>query len=123
MSIRYAGDALSILNEIVSPTLALMSVANPWIFTSPEPLTSHSVDGFPGRQFSATIRFAGRLHSGAGPGGRCASAAASDVSAAAATPKSTVPVMSRMGREGIIGAICGTALLVDLPPSRLPSRV
>src|SRR4029453_14182532 len=36
-----------------------MSVAKPWMLVSPTPDTSHSEDGFPVRQFSATIGFAG----------------------------------------------------------------
>ena len=67
-----AASRCSILNEIVSPRLTLMSVAKPWIVRSPDPLMSHSVDGFPGLQFSATTRFAGRAHSGAASAGRCA---------------------------------------------------
>ena len=34
-----------------------MSVANPWIVRSPAPLMSHSLDGFPGSEFSHTIGF------------------------------------------------------------------
>src|SRR4051794_5858565 len=34
-----------------------MSVANPWIDASPDPLTSHSLAGFPGFRFSQTIGF------------------------------------------------------------------
>jgi hypothetical protein len=36
-----------------------MSVVKPTIFDEPSPLTSHWEGGFPGRQFSATISFAG----------------------------------------------------------------
>jgi hypothetical protein len=43
-----------------------MSVENPWIVGSPLPLMSHSVDGFPGLQFSAMIVFRGAAHGSAG---------------------------------------------------------
>ena len=43
----------------VCPTLKLMSVANPWIVESPDPLTYHTDFGVPGRQFSDSIAFAG----------------------------------------------------------------
>src|SRR5579864_6941529 len=41
-----------------------MSVAKPWIERSPasELFVSHWLDGFPVRQFSATIAFAGVVH-------------------------------------------------------------
>src|SRR5215475_10570516 len=34
-----------------------MSVANPWMFGSPAPLTSHWLAGLPGMAFSAAISF------------------------------------------------------------------
>src|ERR1700737_2802707 len=36
-----------------------MSVAKPWMLASPAPMMSHSVEGSPARQCSATITFAG----------------------------------------------------------------
>jgi hypothetical protein len=49
------------LKEIVLPRFTLMSVAKPWIVASPAPLMSHSEDGLPARQFSATIAFGGEV--------------------------------------------------------------
>ncbi len=53
---------VSTLNPTVSPRLTLMSVAKPWMLESPAPVMSHSLAGLPGRQFSATIAFAGAAH-------------------------------------------------------------
>ena len=39
-----------------------MSVAKPWMLESPAPEMSHSLAGFPVRQFSATIGLAGAAH-------------------------------------------------------------
>src|SRR4029450_12989772 len=72
MSMRYLGESLAILKAIDSPMLTLMSVANPWMRGSPEPLMSHSVDGFPGLQFSATTLLAGFVQAPAPCGARCA---------------------------------------------------
>src|SRR5438552_4128033 len=47
---------------MVSPWLTLMSLENPWMLGSPAPLISHSVAGFPGLQFSATMLLAGAPH-------------------------------------------------------------
>jgi hypothetical protein len=69
---RYLGESLAILKAIDSPMLTLMSVANPWMRGSPDPLMSHSVDGFPGLQFSATTLLAGFAHAAAPCGARCA---------------------------------------------------
>ena len=46
-----------ILKWTVSPWSTLMSVANPWMLGSPPPLTSHSLCGLPGFEFSQTIAF------------------------------------------------------------------
>src|SRR4051812_27504747 len=59
---RYFGECVLILKCTVSPTFTLISVANPWMSGSPELWMSHSVDGFPGLQFSATILLAGDAH-------------------------------------------------------------
>lgn len=59
MSTWYALLEALILNWTVWPAAALMSVVKPWISALPEPDTSHSFGGVPGRQFSATISFAG----------------------------------------------------------------
>src|SRR5258708_440886 len=63
ISIVYAFASVLILNNIVWPTLTLISVANPWIVGSPElpGEMSHWLEGLPGRQFSASIGFAGAL--------------------------------------------------------------
>src|SRR5918994_5358195 len=66
---RYFGELVRTLKPTVSPWFTLMSVANPWIEGSPLPLTSHSVESFPGLQFSATILLAGAAHGSAGAGG------------------------------------------------------
>ena len=50
------------LNETVWPRFTLMSVAKPWRFASPAPLTSHSLGGLPVRQFSASMAGADRMH-------------------------------------------------------------
>ncbi len=44
------------------PLFTLICVVNPRMVVSPAPLTSQSVDGLPGRQFSATIAFGGAEH-------------------------------------------------------------
>src|SRR6267142_4779487 len=41
------------LKPMDPPLLTLMSVANPWMVASPEPVTSHSDCGLPGSWFSA----------------------------------------------------------------------
>jgi hypothetical protein len=51
------------------PRLTLISVANPWMVVSPAPLISHSLEGLPGRQFSATIGLAGVSHGPKGADG------------------------------------------------------
>ena len=56
---RYAEAVVSTLNETVPPRLTLMSVAKPWRLASPEPLTSHSLAGLPGLQFSASMALTG----------------------------------------------------------------
>src|SRR4029453_18138844 len=71
-SMRYLGESLAILKAIDSPMLTLMSVANPWMRGSPDPLMSHSVEGFPALQFSATILLGGFVHALAACGARCA---------------------------------------------------
>ena len=43
------------LKETVPPLFTLMSVANPWIVASPDPVMSHSDLGLPGSWFSAGI--------------------------------------------------------------------
>ena len=53
------------LKVIGLPLFTLIWVPNPRIVVSPAPLTSQSVDGLPGRQFSATIAFAGVVHADA----------------------------------------------------------
>ena len=54
------GDVvLFTLNETVSPWSTLMSVAKPCSAGSPAPVMSHSLEGLPGRQFSASIVLAG----------------------------------------------------------------
>src|SRR3954452_11239548 len=59
MSKRYPVADVFTLNVTVPPRSTLRSVAKPWIDASPAPLTSHSLAGFPGRQFSATMGFGG----------------------------------------------------------------
>ena len=49
--------SVSTLKLIDSPRPTLMSVAKPWMLGSPAPATSHSLAGFPGSAFSATIAF------------------------------------------------------------------
>ena len=52
---------MSILKSMRSPTLTLISVANPWIDASPAPSISHSCQGVPGLEFSQTIALASGL--------------------------------------------------------------
>src|SRR5262249_35551444 len=49
-----------------------MSVVKPWIVLLPAPETSHVLCGVPGRQFSATIAFAGLAQSAAAMDGEAA---------------------------------------------------
>src|SRR5688500_15070912 len=60
-----------------------MSVAKPWIASLPAPVTSHSDAGDPGRQFSASISFAGlaQLALAAGAARSVAQVAATTVTA------------------------------------------
>src|SRR5512144_2595946 len=72
MSSRYDEAAVSILKPSVSPTLTLISVANPWIVLLPAPLMPHSLSGLPGLLFSqATGLTIGASHGAAvaGPAG------------------------------------------------------
>src|SRR5262245_2472496 len=69
MSTRYFDESVRTLKRAVSPRLQLMSVEKPTIEVSPTPLTSHSVEGFPGLQFSAMILFAGLAHGSTGAAG------------------------------------------------------
>src|SRR5687768_10796457 len=94
MSMRYAGETVLILNDTVSPTLLLNSVANPWISGSPDPFTSHSVDGLPGSQFSATILFAGAAHGSTPRGAAISGSPASEARA------HTAPAMTPILRSG-----------------------
>src|SRR4029453_18253268 len=55
MSRRYATAVVSILKLTTSPLLKLMSVAKPWMLEFPAPLTSHSLAGLPGFEFSQAI--------------------------------------------------------------------
>jgi hypothetical protein len=68
MSILKESALVSTLKSIVPPRLTLMSVAKPWMLSSPAPFTSHSLARFPGKQFSATISLGGLLQSGASAG-------------------------------------------------------
>ena len=43
------------MKRTVWPWSTLMSVAKPWMLESPAPLTSHSLGGLPGLEFSQTI--------------------------------------------------------------------
>ena len=63
MSIVYALAGVLILNPMVPPTFTLMSVENPWMVESPEPLMSHTEGSVPGRAFSHTTGFAVALQS------------------------------------------------------------
>src|SRR5438046_1137526 len=57
MSRRYAVEGVTTLKWTVWPLFTLMSVANPWMLGSPAPLTSHSLAGLPGLEFSHAIGF------------------------------------------------------------------
>src|SRR5215471_5216799 len=84
----YAAADL-ILKVIVWPALTLMSVANPWMEESPEPLMSQVLDGVPGLVFSqATGLTIGGPHGPAACAGR-AFRTGSAPSAAATRPPST----------------------------------
>src|ERR1700732_2944198 len=48
-----------ILKLRLCPALTLMSVEKPWMVGSPEPSTVHTDESVPGKQFSASIGFAG----------------------------------------------------------------
>ncbi len=65
MSIVYADADVSILNDSVSPTFTLMSVANPWIDGSPDPEMSHTDSGVPGLEFSHAITLTGGVQGSA----------------------------------------------------------
>src|SRR4051812_11132170 len=69
MSRRYDEASVSTLNPTVSPRLTLIAVAKPWIVGSPAPSTSHSSCGDPGRQFSASMPFAGSPQDARATGG------------------------------------------------------
>src|SRR6267143_1187576 len=77
-----------------------MSVAKPWMLASPAPMMSHSVEGFPGRQFSATIAFAGERHGSSTTGGGARSEANSILVAG------TIVALSGR-REPLVEVACG----------------
>src|SRR5262245_53313662 len=82
----YAAADL-ILKVIVWPTLTLMSVANPWIEESPEPLMSQVLDGVPGLVFSqATGLTTGGPHGPAACAGRAISSGSVPSATATAPP-------------------------------------
>src|SRR5258708_32786893 len=53
---------VEIMKNTVCHAFELMSVVNPLIFFEAVPQTYHWLEGFPGRQFSASIAFLGALH-------------------------------------------------------------
>src|SRR5579875_1174894 len=55
MSIVYADASVEILKYSVWPMFTLMSVAKPWMVGSPTPVTSQTLSGVPGLEFSQTI--------------------------------------------------------------------
>src|SRR5215472_9975700 len=61
MSMVYAAAEVLILKKTVLPRFTLMSVAKPLMDGSAK-LASHSDEGLPVWQFSATIAFAGLMH-------------------------------------------------------------
>src|SRR4029078_13107554 len=80
MASRYALAVVFTLNDTVLPRFTLMSVANPWIVASPEPTTSHSVDGAPVFWFSQAMRFGPPAAHARGPM-NCAAAATTSIAA------------------------------------------
>ena len=65
-----------------------MSVAKPWMLAEPAPLTSHSLGGLPGFEFSQTIGFA----IGGSQGAACAVAGAAAKAAASPSVVATTAV-------------------------------
>src|SRR5438105_3907917 len=57
MVMLYPLAAVLTLKLIAPPLLTDMSVANPWMLGSPEPLMSHVFCGVPGFWFSQTMAF------------------------------------------------------------------
>src|SRR5258708_10596610 len=53
---------VEIMKNTVCHAFELMSVVNPLIFFEPVPQTYHWLEGFHGRQFSASVAFLGALH-------------------------------------------------------------
>ena len=91
---------MSILKSICWPTLTLMSVAKPWMLSSPAPSMSHSLGGLPGLLFSQAILLPpGRT----GPWRRSAGSVVTNVSSAATTPVTMTSTAnrSRVDRTGI----------------------
>src|SRR3954471_19195426 len=58
------------LKAIALPLLTLMSVANPWMVLSPDPVTSHSDFGLPASWFSHTTGFGPHCALSGHPAGR-----------------------------------------------------
>ena len=68
-----------------------MSVAKPWMLGSPEPLTSHSLAGLPGFEFSQTISFSIGTSHGAAWAGRASTAKARTSTEATKTARRLSP--------------------------------
>ena len=108
MVIEYADAAVSILKRIGDPTLTLMSVAKPWIVSSPAPSTSHSDAGEPALLFSHEMALPPTPHGSAKAAD--AAAATTRASGAASAPAVLIPATS--------GVSSATRATNAAPPAR-----
>ena len=88
---------MSTLKWTVSPWSTLISVLKPWMLAEPEPLTSHSLAGSPGFEFSQTISFA----IGGSQGAACAVAGLSADTAANASMATASAIAAAVASLGL----------------------
>src|SRR2546423_1854502 len=90
MSKWYEVAGVLILKWTVSPGFTLISVENPWMVESPEPLIDQSLDGVPARVFSQAITF-----TTGGPQGLAASTCIGGIEPAMELPTRSVATDTR----------------------------
>src|SRR5687768_10227028 len=93
MSIVYDVALVLILKLICWPAFTLMSVAKPWMSSSPAPLMSHTLGSVPVLLFSHAITLTGAEH------GSAASALIAGMTAQAAV--ATVSTANRISRRRV----------------------
>src|SRR5437899_13079153 len=116
MSMLKRAAVVLTLKWTIPPLFTLISVANPWIVESPEPVISHSLEGFPVRLFSQTMGFDPHWAPGLDP-------------VASATPTTTRTMKERRRAGGLRDSELfdvikiGSAVLKRRARNRWPSEV